>query len=86
MVWPGNKTKAICLSAAIIAEYLKYKGIIPFGAEMIYGVFRPAMEDIVGWIEEEDYHRMMAFGQRVKRKTITWMSNTYNSIRIRLGR
>ena len=85
MVRPGNKTKIVCLAAAVIAEYLKYRGIIPFGAEMIYGVARPAWDDLIGWIEEEDYHRMMATCQRAKRMTIRWLVNIYTYTRNRLG-
>ena len=85
MVRPGFKTKIACLAAAIIAEYLKYKEIIPFGAEMIYGVARPAAEDIIGWIEEEDYHMMMATCQRAKRMTIRRLIDIYTFIRNRLG-
>ena len=85
MVRPGNKTKIVCLAAAVIAEYLKYRGIIPFGAEMIYGVARPAWDDLIGWIEEEDYHRMMATCQRARRRTIRWLVNIYTCTRNRLG-
>ena len=71
MVRPGFKTKILTLSLACIAEYLKNSGRTEYGAEFVFGVVRPAVDDILSLMTDEDYHDLMLLARSVSRKIKT---------------
>ena len=56
MVRAGIKTKIFCLGTSALLEFLKYIGTSQVGAEYVYGCVRPALEDALALLSEEDYH------------------------------
>ena len=71
MVRSGFKTKILTLSLACIAEYLKNSGRTEYGAEFVFGVVRPAFDDILSLLTDEDYHDLMLLARSVSRKMKT---------------
>ena len=60
MVEAGFKTKIFTLLLALVAEILRWANILTGGAEMIYGIARPAIEDVLALLSQERYERIMA--------------------------
>ena len=67
MVRPGLKTKILTLSLACVAEYLKNSERTEYGAEFIFGVVRPAVDDILSMMTDEDYHDLMLLARTITR-------------------
>ena len=86
MVRPGIKTKVVSLIAAATMEYLKYTGNSPVGAEFAYGCLRPALEDLLSFISEEDYHRLMAGARSYLREVKMMTTSTWDAILLTLSR
>ena len=72
MVRPGFKTKLATLAVALVAEFLRGRGMIDWGIEEVYAYMRPALEDILSFVSEEDYIWMMMLLQDAKRKATVW--------------
>ena len=86
MVRPGIKTKVVSLLAAVSLEYLKYTERSPVGGEFVYGCLRPALEDLLSFVSEEDYHRLMAGARLYLRKVKMMTTSTWDFLLLTLGR
>ena len=78
MVRAGFKTKLFCMISAVGAEYLKYKEQLPFGGELVYGFIRPCIEDLLSFMDDEDYHRAMSMTRAFKRRLADWLYATWS--------
>ena len=81
MVRAGIKTKILTLSLAALAELLKANGKTEYGAEFVFGVIRPALEDILSLLSDEDYHQLMDLTRRVKRQAGENLAAIWRSFR-----
>ena len=81
MVRAGFKTKILTLSLAAVAELLKANERTEYGAEFVFGVFRPALEDILSLLTDEDYHQLMVLFRRVKRQAGECLAALWQSFR-----
>ena len=58
MVQAGWKTKIAIAVLAIAAESLQAAGMLQYGSEYVYGVVRPAAEDILDQMSQETYEML----------------------------
>ena len=72
MVRPGWKFHAFCFSAAVFAEVLKMTGRTQNGADYVYGVIRPGLQDAISHISEEEYQEMMRVVNTARRSIYDW--------------
>ena len=86
MVRAGIKTKIFCLGASAILEYLKYTGNSTVGAEFVYGCLRPALEDALEFLPEENYHQLMGKARMVIRETARMTTATWDYLKQALSR
>lgn len=73
MVNPGFKTRLFTLALAATAEILRWKGIIGWGMEEVYAYIRPALDDILWFLSEEDYIRLMMMIRDTKQEFYNWI-------------
>ena len=81
MVRAGIKTRIFCLGTSLLLEFLKYLGTTQAGAEFVYGCLRPALEDALALLSEEDYHRLMGQLRALLRETNRWSLSTWNYLK-----
>ena len=86
MVRAGIKTKIFCLGTSALLEFLKYIGTSQVGAEYVYGCVRPALEDALALLSEEDYHRLMEQMRALLRETTRMSVSTWNYLKVTLSR
>ena len=82
MVRPGLKFKISIFSLAIMAETMKMTGRTQLGAEYVYNVLRPMIQDAISQLSDEEYQEIMGIINMAGRRLSTWTVRNLASVKV----
>ena len=82
MVRPGLKYKISIFSLAIVAESMKMSGRSQYGAEYVFGVLSPMLQDAISQVSDEEYQEIMRLINLAGRRVSTWAIRNLADVKI----